>query len=85
MDQVIFAALEVILVVTGRSAVWLVSFGRWRGESLTGDESKIFGAAGALWFVHEGRHVVTHIGQLFAGIAFYVLLVILGVACAAVV
>jgi len=82
MDQVISAALEVILVVTGRLAVWLFSFGRWRGESLASEEGKIYGAAGALSFVYEGQRVVTHTGQLFAGIAFYLLLIGLGVAYA---
>lgn len=75
MDQVIFGALEVVLAVIGRFAVWVFTLGAWRGESLDGEEGKIYGAAGALSFVRDGRRVVTCTGQLFAGIAFCVLLV----------
>jgi hypothetical protein len=79
MDQIIVSALELLLVVTGRFAVWLFSFGRWRGEALTSDEGSIYGAAGALSFVRDGRRVITHTGQLFAGTAFYLLLAAAGI------
>lgn len=75
MDSIVGAALEVLLTVTGRFIVWLFSFGRWRGEPLGSDEGRIHGAAGGLSFVREGRRVITHTGQLFAGISFYVALV----------
>jgi hypothetical protein len=78
MDSLIGAALEVFLTVTGRFAVWLFSFGRWRGEPLGSEEGRIHGAAGALSYVLEGRRVITHTGQLFAGVAFYVVLVAIG-------
>jgi hypothetical protein len=71
MDSIITTGLEVFVVLSGRFAVWAFSFGRWRGESLDGEEGRIYGAAGAFSFVREGRRVVTHTGQLFAGIAFY--------------
>lgn len=83
MDEVIGTALGVVATVTGRLVVSLVTLRRWRGESLDGEEGKIHGAAGALSFVREGRRVVTTTGQLFAGIAFYVLLVVGMLACAA--
>lgn len=83
MDSVLFAALEVFLTVTGRLAVWLFSFGRWRGEPLGSDEGRIFGPAGALSFVREGHRVVTHTGQFFAGIAVVVALAALGILYAA--
>ena len=78
MDTLIGTAIEVLLAMTGRFAVWMFSLGRWRAEALDGEEGRIHGAAGALSFVREGRRVVTATGQLFAGIAFYVLLAGLG-------
>lgn len=83
MDTAIGAALEVLLTVTGRFAVWLLSFGRWRGEPLGSEEGRIHGAAGGLSFVRDGRRVITHTGQLFAGIAFYAAILGLVVLCAA--
>lgn len=80
MDHVIAATVEILLAATGRFAVWLFSFGRWRSERLTSDEGRVHGAAGALSFIHDGWRVVTHTGQLFAGVAFYILLIALGVA-----
>jgi divalent metal cation (Fe/Co/Zn/Cd) transporter len=79
MDSVLGAALDVLMTVTGRFAVWLFSFGHWRGEPLGSEESRIYGAAGGLSYVREGKRVITHTGQLFAGIAFYVALVGLGI------
>ncbi|WP_395669765.1 hypothetical protein [Rhodoferax sp.] len=74
MDEIIGRMLEIIAVQTGRVIVWLVSFGNWRGEPLFGDEGRIYGAAGALSFVRDGRRVVTHTGLFFAGVFFYVAL-----------
>jgi len=82
MDEIIGSALGVLVALTGRAFVYLVSVGRWRGEALDGEESRVFAAAGSLWFRREGRVVVTDTGQLFAGIAFYVLLVFGAVAYA---
>jgi hypothetical protein len=76
MDEIIGTALGVVATVTGRVVVSVLTLRRWRGESLAGEEGKIYGAAGALSFVREGQRVVTTTGQLFTGIAFYVLLVV---------
>lgn len=83
MDEVIGTALGVVAIMTGRVVVSVLTLRRWRGESLDGEEGKIHSAAGALSFVREGRRVVTTTGQLFTGIAFYVLLVLGLIACAA--
>ncbi|MGC1174574.1 hypothetical protein [Polaromonas sp.] len=74
MDEIATGVLEFITVQVGRVAVWLVSFGRWRGEQLRGGEGRIHGPAGALSFVRDGRRVITDTGLLFFGIAFYVAL-----------
>ena len=79
MDTLLGTAIEVLLAITGRFAVWLFSLGRWRAESLDGEEGRIYGAAGALSFIREGRRVITTTGQVFAGIAFCVVLAGLGV------
>lgn len=76
-DFLAFAAwivFEVVLIQTGRAAVWSASFGRWRGENLAENEGRIYGPAGALSFFREGRRVVTANGMLFAGVLFYVAL-----------
>lgn len=75
MDEIVSALLEIVVAQTGRAIIWLVSFGKWRGEKLLGNEGQIYGAAGALWFVRDGSRVVTTTGLLFVGGAFYVLLV----------
>ena len=62
MDSLIGELLGILIAATGRLVVWLVSFGRWRGESLFRDEGAIYSAAGALSFVHNGRRVITHTG-----------------------
>ncbi len=76
MDEIIAVVLGFIVRQTGRGAVWPVSFGRWRGEQLLGDEGRIHGAAGALSFVRDGRRVITDTGLLFVGISFYVVLLL---------
>jgi len=76
-DFLAFAAwivFEVVLIQTGRAAVWSASLGRWRGENLAKNEGRIYGPAGALSFLREGRRVVTANGMLFAGVFFYVAL-----------
>ena len=76
MDELISTVLGIIIMQIGRLAVWLFSMGRWRGEPLFGDEGRIFGAAGALSFVRDGRRVITETGLLFAGIAFLVFAIV---------
>ncbi len=77
MDEIIGGVFGVITIQTGRVVVWLVSFGKWRGEPLFGDEGRIYGAAGALSFVRDGRRVITETGLLFVGVVFYVVFVAL--------
>lgn len=75
MDEVIGTAIGVVVTLTGRLVVSIVTLKHWRGESLDGREGRIHGAAGALSFVRDGHRVVTTTGQLFVGTAFYVLFV----------
>lgn len=74
MEELATGVLEFITMQLGRVAVWLVSFGRWRGEQLRGNEGGTYGPAGALSFVRDGRRVITDTGLLFFGIAFYLVL-----------
>ena len=83
MDEIIAGVLGFIVTQTGRVVVWLVSFGQWRGEHLRGDEGRIYGAAGALSFVRDGRRIITDTGLLFFGIAFYVVLLLVTIVYAA--
>ena len=83
MDEIIGGVLGVFTIQTGRVVVWLVSFGKWRGEPLFGDEGRIYGAAGALSFVRDGRRVITDTGLLFVGVVFYVIFVALIIAIVA--
>ena len=80
MDELTASVLRFIVRQTGRVAVWLVSFGQWRGELLLGDEGRIHGAAGGLSFVQDGRRVITDTGLLFFGITFYVVLFLVTIA-----
>lgn len=83
MDEVIAAGLQFVVIQTGRGLVWLISFGRWRGEALLGEEARIYGPAGALSFVRDGQRVITDMGLQFFGAAFYVVLIVVLVAYAA--
>lgn len=83
MDEIIAGILGLIVRETGRAMVRLVSFGHWRGEQLLAEESRIYAAAGALWFIRDGRRVITNTGLLFFGIAFYVALLVVLIAYAA--
>lgn len=64
--------VDVVLLGTGQVIVRVVSFGRWRGESLGTKEGRIHGAAGALAFKRNGQRVVTASGLLFVGMSFWV-------------
>jgi hypothetical protein len=83
MEHLIGAAMGMLIGRMGRLAIWLVSFGRWRGERTLDNEGRIFGAAGALSFVREGQRVITETGLLLAGTAFATALVILALTVAA--
>ena len=80
MDEIVVGILGIIAVQTGRLVVWSVSFGKWRGEQLLGAEGRIYGAAGALSFVRDGKRVITDTGLLFVGVAFYVILLAAAIA-----
>jgi hypothetical protein len=67
------AVFELVLIFTGKGVVWLLSFGRWRGESLSTNEASIHSAAGSLSFVLHGRRIITVAGLTLIGAAFYVM------------
>ena len=79
----VWELLELILAFTGKFVVWALSFGRWRSESVRENESRVFAAAGALSFLRAGQRVITATGLVFAGLAFYILLVLLALVYAA--
>lgn len=84
MDEVFgWVVVELLLVGTGRAVVRLLTFGRWRGESLGAREGRVHGMAGALSFKRDGRRVVTRTGLLLAGLVFYVALAVALVAVGA--
>lgn len=83
MDELLTGVLGILVRQTGRLVVWLITFGRWRGEPLLDDEGRIYGAAGALSFVQDGQRVITDTCLLFIGIAFYVVLLVVTIACVA--
>lgn len=68
MDEIIGGAAWLLLTQTGRLVLCVFSFGRWRGELLSGNEGRIFSAAGSLWFSRDGQVVLTHTGQMFLGL-----------------
>lgn len=74
MDYLLFSTFDVLLTVTGRLLVSALSLGRWRADPLMKEEGRIYGAAGGFSFVRDGRRVITHTGQLFIGLAFYIVL-----------
>ena len=69
-----WGAMELVVVLSGKLFVQLISLGRWRGESLDGSEGRMHGPAGALSFSRDGQRVLTWSGLQLAGLAFYVLL-----------
>ena len=68
------AVVELLLALTGKGLVSLLSFGKRRGEALSGNEARIHATAGSLSFVLDGRRVVTAAGLTLIGMAFYGLL-----------
>jgi hypothetical protein len=72
----LWGAVEVILIFTGKAVIAVASFGRWRSESLNGAEGRIYGPAGALSFKRDGQCVFTPTGLSLVGVLFYVLLVL---------
>ncbi len=76
MDNFLSTALDVLMTLTGKLLVPVISFGRWRASPLGTNEESIHSAAGSLWYVRDERLVVTHTGQLFLGVIFYIVLAI---------
>jgi hypothetical protein len=72
--------VEGILQGTGRVLVFLLSFGRWRSESIEENEGRIHGPAGAISFKRDGQRVITTDGNSFIGLVFYLGLIALFIA-----
>jgi hypothetical protein len=72
--------VEGILQGTGRVLIFLLSFGRWRSESIEENKGRIHGPAGAISFKRDGQRVITTDGVSFIGLAFYLGLIALFVA-----
>lgn len=77
----LWSVAELLLIFTGALVVRVLSLGRWRSERLGSAEARIFSAAGALSFRHEGKRVVTSNGLLFVGLLFYILFIPAVFAC----
>lgn len=81
MDSLFISALDLFLTMTGKVLVPVLSIGFWRADALLKEEGRIYAAAGSLSFRHNGKRVITHTGQLFLGLAFYVAVAFVLVAC----
>lgn len=68
------AVVELLLALSGKGLVSLLSYGKWRGEALNGNEARLHAAAGSLSFARHGRRVVTTAGLTLIGMTFYGLL-----------
>lgn len=69
--------VDLVLILTAKVVIPLLSCGRWRGENLLTNEASINSGAGALSFVLNGQRVITWQGMWLIGIAFYGLLILL--------
>ena len=69
-----WVAMELVMALSGKLFVQMISLGRWRSESLDGVEGRMHGPAGALSFKRDDQRVITSSGLVLAGLAFYVLL-----------
>lgn len=75
IGMLLWLALELAMVGTGRIVVRIISRGNWRGQR-DEQERRTHGAAGSLWFTHDGQRVLTRTGLYLAGMLFYVVLAI---------
>lgn len=80
MDTALWFVFDIILMLTGKVLVSLVTLGHWRGERLTSNEARIYGPAGAFSFVRDGQRVVTGLGLSIVGALFYFVLLVVCVA-----
>ena len=69
-----WVAMELVMALSGKLFVQMISLGRWRSESLDGVEGRMHGPAGALSFKRDDPQVIASSGLVLAGLAFYVLL-----------
>lgn len=69
-----WVAMELVIALSGKLFVQMISLGRWRSESLDGVEGRMHWPAGALSFKRDDQRVITSSGLVLAGLAFYVLL-----------
>lgn len=74
LAALVWGAMELVIALSGKLFVQMISLGRWRSESLDGLEGRMHGPAGALSFKRDGQRVITSSGLVLAGLAFYVLL-----------
>lgn len=70
----LWTAVDLFLVFTGKWIVHTISWGRWRSERSDSREGRLYGPAGALSFQRDGHRVLTSSGLLFLGLAFYTFL-----------
>lgn len=75
MDGLLEIVFTWMLIVIGRLVLRIGTLGRWKCESIFSDEHRLRSAAGSLSYVHEGRRVVTSVGQSLAGFIVCVALV----------
>lgn len=66
--------IQVLLVLTGKVLVFLISLGAWRSESMSGTRSIQYTLTGPLSFIHQGGRFITVAGQELIGIVFYAML-----------
>lgn len=78
MDSVLIIALEGLIVATGRFSLWALSLGRLGYEPMGGDPAHSR-TSGGLWYVQDGRRVVTYAGQLAAGMACCGIAIVTGI------
>ena len=74
LAALVWGAMELVIALSGKLFVQMISFGRWRGESLSGVEGRMYGPAGALSCKRDGQRVFTWSGMQLAGLVFCVLL-----------
>lgn len=64
--------VERALAQTGRFAIWIVTFGKWRAEHFENSEAQTYAPEALLHFTRRGENVITEFGCMLSGIAFYV-------------
>ena len=70
LGMLLWCAVDLAFVLAGKLFVRMISLGRWRGESLSSSEGRMYGPAGALSFKRDGQRVFTWSGMQLAGVVF---------------